>query len=264
MRAARISLVAAVAAAATAVVIAALPAGAADAPTPPYDVFTMASNADNAVYNTDKGAVVITGEGSTITAAIVDSAVTVHVVNSAHDIAIQFAPILGQALTVGTYPIQYDATAANAGFRLSGVSPPEAWICYPDSGSITVTELVRDPGTQALTAFAASYSDVCSGRTRSGEVRWHSGVGYTARTLSSADVSFGDADLQETSAAQTMTVTSRGTTPVQFGQASLTGEQQAVFAIVSDGPVDIPIARFAPDEVSALASHIANHLRLAH
>ena len=31
-----------------------------------------------------------------------------------------------------------------------------------------------------------------------------------------------------------------------------------VFAIVSDAPVDTPIARFAPDEVSALASHIAS------
>ena len=37
-----------------------------------------------------------------------------------------------------------------------------------------------------------------------------------------------------------------------------------VFAIVSDGPVDASIARFAPDDVAALASHIANHLRLAH
>ena len=37
-----------------------------------------------------------------------------------------------------------------------------------------------------------------------------------------------------------------------------------VFAIVSDVPADTSIARFAPDDVAALASHIANHLRLPH
>lgn len=37
-----------------------------------------------------------------------------------------------------------------------------------------------------------------------------------------------------------------------------------VFAIVCDGPVDTSIARFAPNEVAGLASHIAKYLCLAH
>jgi molybdopterin-guanine dinucleotide biosynthesis protein MobB len=39
-------------------------------------------------------------------------------------------------------------------------------------------------------------------------------------------------------------------------------ENPHVFAIVSDGPVDTSSARFAPDDVAGLASHIAKHLSL--
>jgi hypothetical protein len=242
VRAARIGLVAAILAALTGIVIIALPASAVVVPAPPYDLLTETGQADNAVYNNDSGGFILSGADSTITPTTTGEVFSLHAVKTGQDFTARFEPMVGATLAVGTFPVLYDATAAAASFRLNGTALSEGWICMAESGSsVTVSELIRDTVTHDVTAFALSYKIRCAGWTRSGEVRWHSGVNYGARTFSSADVSFGYAELDATSAPQTMTITSKGPLPVHFGLATLGGGDAGMFSIFSNTCANIDL-----------------------
>ncbi|MEH1054983.1 hypothetical protein V6U89_07175 [Micromonospora sp. CPCC 206171] len=106
--------------------------------------------------------------------------------------------------------------------------------CTTGTGSLTVHEVLRDPGTQAMTGFAASYEYHCNGDSAAltGEIRWNSTVGYVAalpdpRLVDFAAIHIGD------KREQLVTFGSLGSEPVTFGVAMVGGVNPDAFELVA-------------------------------
>lgn len=138
----------------------------------------------------------------------------------------------GMTLGVGTYQTLGGADATHVGLDISG----DGKACNQNSGTLNVTELTRDAGTQAITAFAANFVQRCelTGAPVYGELRVKSMVGYAAVTANEVSADFGTVVVGQTSPTTTMTLTGAGTTPTILGAGALSGAGASSFAITQD------------------------------
>ncbi len=205
-----------------------LPASqASSAPTAPYDAFVLdygathyvldPSNADFFLnpYAENEDQLMVTPKGACC------------------PLTTRIAPPTGQTWSVGTFTTRLVADATRAGFW-----PPVQIVgsCSEMLGSMTIHEVHVIPGTKHVDVLALTYeAPHCPGDTGpKGEVRWHSSVGYTAAGQTAADLSFGLADIDATTPAQTVTLVSGGSNTLNLGQATITGANAGLFSISAD------------------------------
>ncbi|WP_157745788.1 hypothetical protein [Micromonospora purpureochromogenes] len=143
------------------------------------------------------------------------------------------APPTGQSWTAGqTYETAKGRDSVRARLALND---ERTLFCTTATGSLTVREVTRDATTQAVTAFAASYVYHCDGdpAALTGEIRWNSSVDYVAALPDPTTADFGKLDLGDRPT-KSLIVRSRGSLPVTFGGAGLTGAGSGDFEIVSN------------------------------
>ncbi|MBB5870909.1 hypothetical protein F4553_004288 [Allocatelliglobosispora scoriae] len=158
---------------------------------------------------------------------------SVMALSTSGSITMGLQPPTGQTWAVGTYSTDWFADATHAQFTL-GVGSAA---CDGDPASLTVTEVVREAGTGAITAFAASYSSKCTAskpEITTGELRWHSSVPYAAATTDPGQIDFGSQPFDLNGTPKQVTITSRGSSPIVFGTAALSGAVPAAFAVTAD------------------------------
>ncbi|TDB78519.1 choice-of-anchor D domain-containing protein [Micromonospora sp. KC723] len=138
----------------------------------------------------------------------------------------------GQAWTAGqTYQTARFADSTRARLDIAA----DHTGCASSTGTMTVAEAGYDPGTKAMTSFAASYVFDCDRTgTMTGEIRWNSDVDYAAVVSTPVPVDFGRLEVESPTQTRTVTYRSQGTLPVTFTSATLTGAQPASFGIVAD------------------------------
>lgn len=138
----------------------------------------------------------------------------------------------GQNLAVGqTYDTARLADATHAGLDVFG----DGRGCNTSTGSLTIKELTLDSGGN-LAALAATFNFSCEGiyPLVAGELRWQSSIGYSAAVATPTSLSFGTATVGLDTAAQPVTLTSRGSDPVTIGTVSLASDASHAFSISSD------------------------------
>lgn len=109
--------------------------------------------------------------------------------------------------------------------------------CNQSNGWLVVKELVRDPDSNAIVSFAASYGFWCDNAMghNTGEFRYNSSIGYAGATVSPESLDYGRSEVSPGGPEKTVTVTAAGVEPTAFGEARLVGPQQRAFAIAADG-----------------------------
>ncbi|MFR9774594.1 hypothetical protein ACL02O_00850 [Micromonospora sp. MS34] len=142
-------------------------------------------------------------------------------------------PPLGQRWTAGqTYETAKSEDSVRA--RLS-LNDERTLSCTTATGSLTVREVVRDPATEVVTAFAASYAYHCDGdpAALTGEIRWNSPVDYVAALPSPSTLDLGTYNLGTRRKSQ-LVVRAKGSLPVTFGAGNLAGTDSADYQIDQD------------------------------
>jgi hypothetical protein len=198
------------------------------------DVFTVDGNYGSFVLSL--GSVVLDDSNASVGVSAYNNGVEASAVSTPYPAEYWSAwiyPPTGAALTTGTFPTLRFPDATHAGLDVDGDSRG----CNQASGTVTITELARDPDTQAITAFAASYQEACelTMPVISGEIRWHSTVDYVAGKVSPTQFDFGNMAFDTTSAAQTVTVSSLGSVPLQLGAATIGGTAAGTYQVSNDG-----------------------------
>ncbi|GAB3868093.1 hypothetical protein GCM10027610_124270 [Dactylosporangium cerinum] len=190
-------------------------------PTAPYDAFTLNGSLWN--YSFDRSNATVTfdewGTGLTITAYTFD--------HEHRFSALVSAPV-GQTLGVGTFPTV--GTGGDGRYRLDVRG--DGRDCGEATGSVTIHALTRDPATGDITSVAASYYQDCY--EVSGEIRWHSDRPYVNGTQSAVNRFFNPVDLGHSSPVQTVSITSSGSSALQFGAVVLGGATPEAFTITGD------------------------------
>ncbi|MET7394507.1 choice-of-anchor D domain-containing protein [Dactylosporangium sp. NPDC005572] len=131
----------------------------------------------------------------------------------------------GQQLAVGTFPTTRMGDATHYSLDVSG----QGFGCNDSAGSVTIHEITRDPSTNDVTTFAATYhQQTCL--ELYGEIRWHSGRGYAETTQSPTWAGFGTVGLGH-SVTKTVTLTSTGSTPITLQAPKIEGTGAAAFKI---------------------------------
>ncbi|PZG01361.1 choice-of-anchor D domain-containing protein [Micromonospora deserti] len=142
-------------------------------------------------------------------------------------------PPTGSVWVAGrTYPAARSADSDHAKIEIT--TPGQG--CNTVAGSVAVAEIARDPDTQLISSFAASYEYHCDGDpgTLSGELRWNSTVDYVAAVPSPAQVDLGSLAVGDAAATRTVSFASRGSVPEVFGAARLAGSGAGQFAVTAD------------------------------
>jgi hypothetical protein len=140
-------------------------------------------------------------------------------------------PPTGGTLAVGSYDLSATADATHAAVDLTG----DGKGCTATGGTFAVTQLTRDAGTQALTAFAATYHVQCGSPAEvAGEMRWHSTVDYVG-AVAPPGLPFSFQPVNFDGTPQDLVITGAGTTPLHLGAASLGGTAPTAFRIQTDG-----------------------------
>ncbi|MGN9916563.1 choice-of-anchor D domain-containing protein [Micromonospora palomenae] len=143
-------------------------------------------------------------------------------------------PPSGQSWRAGqTYPTLPLSDAENGMLNISSSGRG----CSDSYGSITVRQVGRDPATQAVISFAASYEFHCERKPEAlrGEIRWNSNLDYLAAVPNVSFLEFGTTvEVGATPVTRTVSFTSKGSASEVFGQASLGGADPAQFAITGD------------------------------
>ncbi|MBB5870100.1 hypothetical protein F4553_003479 [Allocatelliglobosispora scoriae] len=133
------------------------------------------------------------------------------------------SPPTGSTLTTGTYQGLRSPDATHAGVDVTAGTG-----CNESTGSMTVHEISRDAGTNAITSVAISYQTSCSDLR--GELRWHSTYGFQAVSISPQSLVWDSVNVGE-SADRTVTITSMGTEPFVFGVSHIVGADAASFSL---------------------------------
>ncbi|GAB3868002.1 hypothetical protein GCM10027610_123940 [Dactylosporangium cerinum] len=135
----------------------------------------------------------------------------------------------GQTLSTGTFPTTRFGDATHYGLDVFG----DHVGCNTSTGSLTIHSLTRDPASKAVTSIAASFrmQDCVEAR---GEIRWHSDMAYVDGAQTPNSLGFATVDLGHTAPAQTVTITSSGSSALQLGAASLGGAVPTAFAITGN------------------------------
>ncbi|MBB5871144.1 hypothetical protein F4553_004523 [Allocatelliglobosispora scoriae] len=192
-------------------------AAAAAAPTAPYTALFLDGNYLSwGVFDGPK--TFTPSNGSTFTAQAVNGDGLSFRTDRGTDFwTLDLTPPTGGWTAGSTYELRGTATSTYAKLHLTqqGSTCPE----WP--GWVTVKEVVRDPHSNTLTGLAAEFAIQCQtgGKDLHGEVRWNSSLGYVGAAMSLNRHTFPNLPIG-TSAAKTFTVTSTGSKPIIFGQAS--------------------------------------------
>ncbi|NUT32864.1 MAG: choice-of-anchor D domain-containing protein [Hamadaea sp.] len=224
----------AVALALSAVVVTPTPAYAA-APTSPYTALYIDGSPHSWWH---QGAKVFDQvNGSTFTASAgAGEVIDFRADNGTDNWTFKITPPTGATWTAGT---TYDiAGYAQAGAAQIDVTHSGA-TCDEAPGKLTVKDVVRDAGTSAVTAFAASFVISCFSNYQdlNGEIRWNSSVGYAAAGSDLMSHYFGEQVVGSAPLTKTFTLTSLGSESTVFGTAKfndLGGPTQDAFSITGD------------------------------
>ena len=207
---------------ATVLVVAPTPAGAA-APAAPYTAMSVEGRDTYVLDPSDATVILSENSPNRLTYSAFQSVAPEHMFSGI------ISPPTGQALAAGmTFPTLHtpDATHGELNMGVDGYG------CDEENGLVTIRELTRDPGTQAVTAFAASYRSDCG--PWQGEIRWHSGVPYGSASVNADHVDFGPIDLGIALGPETVTVTSNGPGPFTFGASTITGTAPGAYSVSGD------------------------------
>ncbi|MEV4480225.1 hypothetical protein [Micromonospora coxensis] len=101
-------------------------------------------------------------------------------------------------------------------------------------GMVTVKQVRRD-ATGTMTAFAAAYEFRCNGKTGiiDGEIRWNSDLDYVAAQYASK-LGFDQIEIGGAPLVRAARFASRGSAPITFGAASISGADASAFRIVGN------------------------------
>jgi hypothetical protein len=218
------------------VVTVALTQASASTPTAPYDAITINASADalglpagdSMAFDDSNSSFQFTGGQAIETLA---QSPTTHEYWS-----VDFWPPEGTLFAPGTYAVGHggDSTHANVSISDSQAQPQQNFGCNsPTSGTVTVDELTKD-AQSTINAFAAHYTVTCTAGSISGEVRWHSSLGYVAAKTSAGTDAYGEALLGVHSPAKVTTVTATGSKPIHLGTSAITGASAGIFSKTSD------------------------------
>jgi hypothetical protein len=140
----------------------------------------------------------------------------------------------GTDLAVGTYSLTNAASTPGTAFMSIAVDFTS--VCYATAGSLNITELTTDIDGK-VASFVASYAGVtCDATTGalSGTIRWNPATPtYTAVSTSPRNWDFGDLRTKANGLAKVITFANRGTDPVAYAAATITGSSNA-FSITAD------------------------------
>ncbi|MFR9774592.1 choice-of-anchor D domain-containing protein [Micromonospora sp. MS34] len=214
-------------------VLAGLPGVALAAPTAPFKVLTVDVGDQTGGYPIDKSGVYDTGNSTlSLTPDALDR-VTVYAYQGSSYVNLRAVPPTGQKWIEGqTYRATDLGDDTTAGLSLAS----DGRGCGNITGSITVREVGRNPETDLVEKFAASYEYSCPNIANksgvvSGELRWDSSVDYVVAHGAPNPVSFGYQELAVDSPAKTVTFTSVGSAPITFGAASIAGPTPDSFRV---------------------------------
>ncbi|MFI9008156.1 hypothetical protein ACIGNX_13105 [Actinosynnema sp. NPDC053489] len=106
----------------------------------------------------------------------------------------------------------------------------------PSTGALDVREVAYDGETGLFTAFAADYSVRCGSpdRTVTGQIRFRSGLGYSAADSWDHQLRFGEQPWGRDGTRQEVPVEVTGTVPTTFGAATLAGPNPSSFRITAN------------------------------
>lgn len=137
-------------------------------------------------------------------------------------------PPAGQSWQVGTtYTTNNGALPPTTEAAFLGVGPA----CV-EFGSMTVLEVART--NSLVSSFAARFTISCGDTPAlTGEVRWNSTIGYVA-ALGDAGLDFDQVNLWSVSPAKMVSFSSKGSQPITFGAASITGPDADMFRITEN------------------------------
>ncbi|GAA4263952.1 choice-of-anchor D domain-containing protein [Dactylosporangium darangshiense] len=148
-----------------------------------------------------------------------------------HSFQVSMSAPAGQTFGIGSFPTTLRGDATHYAMAVSDFAVQ----CTDSTGLLTVYALTRDPATQDVTSFAASYYEAChgsSGESESyGEIRWHSDKAYVGGAQSPNYLNFDTVDLGHSSQVQTVTITSTGSSALELGAASIGGAMPAAYTI---------------------------------
>jgi hypothetical protein len=150
--------------------------------------------------------------------------------NDSQDWMILAQPPTGSDWAAGTYEVASGHTPTAAMWSVGGNG---SRCGHSIPGSLVVHEFARDPQTQLITVFAASFDTPCESRPSAviGELRWNSTLGYKALTASPSLLSFGAQGQGALGPAKTVTFTASGTESIVIGQISVQGRDSGSFVV---------------------------------
>jgi hypothetical protein len=181
---------------------------------------------------------------------------------------VAFAAPPGHALAVGDYQGAVPVSAQDAGEPGLSVSGGDS--CFGSTGSFTIHELGMTETD--LLSLSATFRYRCEegspvvdpARTPGwvyGEVRYNATEGYRAASTAPATLDFGTHEVGQESGARDVTVTSLGSSAVTFGAASIVGQDESAFSLVSNGCQGRTLQRAEQCTVSVSATpHAARKL----
>ena len=162
---------------------------------------------------------------------------------------VDVTPSTSGPLAAGTFTTLTAADTTNYGLTVTGNNQSCG---APGAGSITI-----EPDL-AAGVFAASFVTTCGSDPSkiAGEIRWNSNTGYVAATQAPVPLDFGTVDVATDSSAHTVTISSVGTDPMVFGQATIGGPQANAFRIGTDNCSTMSVAGGTTCTVTVIANPI--------
>jgi hypothetical protein len=211
----------------------------------------------NALTIDGSGTSPILGAGQSVAFSGTDvtvTATTTSVQTAAGTFVVTVTPPTGGTFAAGTFGTLTTADATHYGLTVTSTGHTCA---APGAGTITINnDLDPADGSAAPDVFSASYSTTCGSdpSTLSGQIRFNSAVGYVGATESPTTSDFGTVDVLQDSNTHTVTVSSVGTDPIVFGQATIGGAQPDSFRIGTDNCSGKSIAGGSTCTVTVIAN----------
>ncbi|MBB5870908.1 hypothetical protein F4553_004287 [Allocatelliglobosispora scoriae] len=147
-------------------------------------------------------------------------------------------PPTGSTLGVGTFTTQPNADPSSHGMRLTHANGQ--WC--DDSGTITIHELTWSSPTE-IAGFAATYSltdTLCPGGV-TGEIRWHSALGYRSISTDTSVLTWNNAWAGQQAPPQSVTFAPAGGAPVTLGAATVSGTSAGIYPITGNTCTDVTL-----------------------
>lgn len=147
--------------------------------------------------------------------------------DSDDDMEVRIAAPTGGHLTTGTFATTAQWGTADVLMAIDN--------CSVDVGTITIHEVGRDPATNVITVFAATYTRSCGlQKPAKGEIRYNSAIGYKVVSVDQAERYWSQQQVGEDSDVFSVTMTAWGSEPSTIGTPTIAGAEAYAFRIVED------------------------------